>query len=486
MLAQIATAINVAALVAGVFCILSRRSEWLLALLIAGTGLAGFKIPFLGIIWSPDKVILLCCLVGVLTNTTMQQQMVSPRAFGNFAVVVLLVMAWGLVSAILFEAPIDTAGVGLQSKFWRPIVQTYHYATYCCAFVLTASTLCTLPRISRFINRYLAVVIASAVVGYVQLAAYGLGLPFLPIQRGYSESESAVFTNVAGEATYRLYGVAGEPKNLAALLLPVIVALLVILATRCPRPGLLKWAGAWVLLITPVFFLTFSTAALLAFALAIGGLMLVSTQLKRSPLIQYFFVLGLLSPAALLAASAAGIDLGQGSEVSYARILFDRTIGRITREGADVPEGRVLFHLLNTQPDSFVTGLGPGMYVFHVPGMIGALGVQPVRSGWLVLLFDYGLIGVAAIAIAVYVLIRRAARKCRAMSTQNQLHYALQIVAMGGLLGAACMTAGVATWTSLSLFGGLAWASSRIGLIPSSAVEEKRPLVRTAGASTIL
>jgi hypothetical protein len=102
--------------------------------------------------------------------------------------------------------------------------------------------------------------------------------------------------------------------------------------------------------------------------------------------------------------------------------------------------------------------------------MIGRFGVQPVRSGWLVLLFDYGVVGVAAIVIAVYALVLSAARKSSAIATKNRLQYALQVMSIGGLVGAACMTAGVATWTSLALFAGFAWASSRIHVIEAPAV----------------
>jgi len=114
-------------------------------------------------------------------------------------------------------------------------------------------------------------------------------------------------------------------------------------------------------------------------------------------------------------------------------------------------------HLIRREPAGLLAGLGPGMYVYHVDGMVNVGGVQPIRSGIVALLAEFGLIGLLTTLTVMAILYRSASRGI--LWIRDSSHYVLHAAALGGMVGSTCMTIGVGSWYQVGLFSGLALAS---------------------------
>ena len=71
-------------------------------------------------------------------------------------------------------------------------------------------------------------------------------------------------------------------------------------------------------------------------------------------------------------------------------------------------EAQALQLITIDSPEYLPFGFGLGMYNFHLPGLISSSGIEPIDSGWIVLLMDVGAIGVATLIYIVVKLVASA------------------------------------------------------------------------------
>jgi len=325
---QVSAILNILFFCGGAVCVLARRIDWMLALVIFSFGVGGFPSEFGGAVWNPTRVAQLCACFYILIDRRSFRWLFSRRRSSALFLFFLCIFI-SLLAAVTIVPATGMAGSGLQSRALRPLVQCYRYVSVFAVFGIAGAAVRTVGDLGRIFNQYSLVAIGSALLGWLQLGCYATGLPFKPILRAGEDSEAAIFVNAGGEATYRLYAFAGEPKALATLLLPILVAFFVAASLRL-KVGFVRRSNLFLAVTGPVFVLTFSSAALVSLAFAVVAVMLASVQLRRSSLLRS--VVSVAAIASVLIAAGSVLGIGSDSETYLGATVWDRSAGRLERD----------------------------------------------------------------------------------------------------------------------------------------------------------
>ena len=458
----IAAVTSVSFFLAGGMAVLLRRIDLLLTVLVASLAIR-YGVAFAGVSWTPTRIVHLWALFCLATNRDAQRWIFGRGA--AFVFPALGVLAASLLASRVITPGTHVTGTGLQSVSMRPLVQSYHYVSGIAVVALAATAIRTHHQLRTFFDRYLVIAVLASIVGWIQLACIATGVTFLPILRHHGvHTVEATFQTSSGDTTHRLYGVSGEPKHLAALLLPIILALLLTSSLRVRLRGVIKHHRLWLIAIVPVFILTFSTGGYISAAFSIFALMTMSAGLRKSSTIRWVAVGSMVLVMAVGAAKIFQITETRKSDTDLLSLVVRRTAGRIEQAVERSPEGQLANHLLK-EPMWIPFGYGPGMYVYHVRGFVHdekELGVRTVGSGWIALAADLGLSGCLLAACGVFAVWAKAGRTATLAMGCGPMDYALHVAACTGMIGAACLSIGLFGWTALSLFCGMTLASADI------------------------
>ncbi|UQN13141.1 hypothetical protein M3M30_04625 [Methylococcus capsulatus] len=429
---------------AGGIATVMRRADWLFCLFLVSTGFGGFYI-YAGTIWQPYKVVGLWALSYILfLDQRWIKRLKGPEALLWWASLFWLLIACGL--GYLIEAPIEETSLELQGKALRPLVQWYAYASALCLVPLAVLGLACRHARRRLFEVY---VVTGAVVclgGYVQWLSFRMGFEFMPIVRLNGETQIGAFA-VGQQVVQRVNSFAGEPKGLGLFLMPLFW--IALLGRTAPARERRWWASYWfAAAVGLLIVLTYSTAALIAMVLsAFLMVVLLGSGMRR-----------LLVPLGLLAALGAGFALlspGAASDGEFLETLRARTVDRLDESLGERLETEALDYMTEEKPYLLPSGLGIGMYSYHLPGLRHAWGVEPIDSGWVTWLLDIGLIGTFLLAGFFAVVFMRSLRRMPGADRGERAHIACILAA---LLAAACMNAGTGAILQMMLWTGAALA----------------------------
>ena len=392
----------------GLWCVMARRPDLLLGLAMASLGFGGFWIFALGTIWLPIKVVGMWSLVYVI--------FVSPSSMANIHGTVARLLgafcAWVLLECALgYLLPLPAGAYsteGTQGVALRPAVQLITYISTLAFVPLASAAFRIRGALDRILGIYAFAAVIVCVAGIYQLVALKLGLEFMPIYRIHGNHDQLAAFNLGGVTITRIYSFSGEPKHLGMFLAPfAMIQAVLFLEKRNIYP---VWWNRRPLLGLTMFVavMTYSTAVLLAIAIAVSANVLI--VIRRGP---RMLVLGV---ACILALATAVIPSGSPSgsgEPQIVDVIRSRTIGRIGDEAGDRYEASALRLIAVENPLNIPVGFGLGMYSYLLEGLFYGSTVEPINSGWIVLLMDTGAVGVVLLLSILFQAGRSALRAAR-------------------------------------------------------------------------
>lgn len=436
-----------------VWAALKRRPALLALFLLVGLGLGNFGQYALGTIWFPAKITTFVSL-GYVVAVDRRWVDALKRGPGIVWWMAAGSVLLAVIAAIIIGPGAYGARGGLQGPVLRPAVQAVSYIALLALFPLGWLVLRDRSSLDRLVDGYFVAVAVVSGIAVVQFFVVLTGGTFLPIRRpGMGHVSQLAAFSAGGVQIPRLYSIAGEPKSLAIFLLPALFGQMSVSGVSGETRSRPWWAHrAFAVLVGTVFLLTFSTAALIAFAAGTALLVLfVFPALRASPLRTAGFGVVILAASLLIVPAFAGgtsSSLGEGNLIE--RTLEARTVGQIDRVQRRELAG--LRYMWEERPEALWFGLGPGMYNFHLPGLVHSQGVEPYDSGWAVVLLDLGLVGLSLLVAFTAWLLARAVSLLR---RTNRARVELTALAVGGLVGGSVMHLGTSSLDVTMLCGGL-------------------------------
>ncbi len=440
--------------VLGGLALICGRPDWLLWQLVAAMALGGFNWYWGGTVVFPIKLTMGFGLLYLIFHADTWSWIVDTTGNGILWLCVGSV-AVSVAMAYLIPTPdIAVLSSGAQSRNLRPLVQVYTYITTLGIFPLALTALNSKQKLLRFCGCYMAMALFSGVVGVVQLVMVHTGHEFMPILRWNGEhSEIAAFS--AGEnVVQRLYALAGEPKTLSAFLLPALFMLLASLSSG--NAGRRPWWSSWWILavISVTFVFTFSTAALISFAVGLVFLGRVITLRGTGALIPFALFVLILVAAVQGASRLTKLETQNDSgeiQTGMVEVLYERVIGRLFESDESIHEVRALNYLFKQKPEALFAGLGPGMYVFHLGGTWDK-GVDPIDSGWVVLFMDLGILGVVLFLVWLYRVWSQSVAFIRNHSSQDAELFSIEVISLASFTAAVFLNAGISALPLICMF----------------------------------
>jgi hypothetical protein len=329
-----------------------------------------------------------------------------------------------------------------------------------------------------FCKAYVAMTASLAVYGVYQVAAYYYGLPYRGVIYA-PELEGMGLFSVEGLVFPRVNSLANEPKQLAMVLLPSIVAIGLVRGGLWPslRCRLTGWLSLSLHLV--IFMLTFSTGGFMA-AILIAPLVLILVWRWYPRRAWRLGAVGLVS-VAVMALGAAVIS----HRVGLVKLL--------TAHPMEVLEDvRVEHHLLEYlawKPGFLIFGMGPGNYTFRLEELgnrlFGEHGVNPVDSALLSMVADIGVIGTFWLLVCLTPPFRLAAKALKNAGGESA-DLLRGLVCM--LLGAAVQLPFVGVLPLFAMLGGVTTGRVRNVLamklaapsVPIDGHDERQWRLRTA------
>jgi hypothetical protein len=415
-------------------------------------------------VWLPVKVV---SVVIVLYVAFVDHRWITPtRTYARLLGPTLVAIVLATCVSYLIEPKIADVGHGAQSRLLRPVVQAGSYVASLLVIPLALVGASKKRDLERLFAWYVYAAVGAALVAITQLVLLYTGRPFLPIFRMTGRDSEAATFQMGSDIVFRLYGFAGEPKQLAAFLLPACC--IVLAALKEPRSRRPRWARVDLLvLFTMVTVLTFSTAGLIALAIALPIVALhVGKMRSMAALRLAITVVALIGVSSRVFSyvtrdsTATSVRIAN-SDPSFERAVYTRSVGRLADEIQTRDEYKALSYITNERPVGLLLGLGPGMYNFHLPWMHWGAGISPIDSGWVVSLLDLGIIGTGLVIVWVVTALRRALTRMPSQTPGGRMPVAETSFAAAGLIGSLCANAGTGTFSWICLFLGLLVASMR-------------------------
>lgn len=300
--------------------------------------------------------------------------------------------------------------------------------------------------------------------GVYQYFAFFFHLPAIFIFRGASNPTGAV--GLFGTATgnlFRISSLAGEPKDLAGILLPflVLLGLFVWDDLKKGRRSIFIRVVEFLLFVLHlmVFILTFSTAGWLGAAFAIIGIIAFSIEWR--PNLNIFVALVVVSVVALL----AFVFVPSVNLVIKERLINRLNIEYLTKNtDYGVPQ---LMHMYKTRPQTIFYGASLGGAVFYEQ-----YNEQPESIVYY--LFDYGVLGILVLLVFLFGAIREIIKNAKQNHAINdRLFHFLLFSLVGGVVGNIVFPK-IDSMLGLWVLLGLTAVAARMGKIDESTTPSSR------------
>lgn len=302
------------------------------------------------------------CLVTALRLT---QPGWSPPRLACAALLLAMVLhavIWSLLQVGFLPAVASGDSV-LRGPTARAVIQVLLYLFALSPVVLVPWLLRGSADAQRALRLYLASLVVLAGLGWVQLGIwYGLGFNPMPTGAfnvalgGPAALLHEGLFDFSAIRIYRMNSLAGEPRNLAtALTLGLLFIQAIALAGKA-RPGW-KLGAIWLFLLISMI-ATFSTSGALIWPVASAALLpamwLAGVRIQRS---RAAIGIGL---AAIVLPVLIGIGAAELNGIPVLDLLAERTLDRITADGAVEDYDLAITDYLDAHPAAAVSGLGLG------------------------------------------------------------------------------------------------------------------------------
>lgn len=282
----------------------------------------------------------------------------------------------------------------------------------------------------RVLKRYTAAICTLIGIGFIHYAFLRAGIPFAPIIRDVGTSNAVAATQFGDGIVFRIYGLCGEPKNMAFALVPFVLHIIAkILIDKDFKKR------TWLILFSSIFILfnTYSSAAYIEFAIGIIAVVFFATDMinrkTKFLLISVFLLCCTLIYSYTLVAPDVNAASQPKEQQTFFESFYERSFGRAQNE---LEEGRtetIIFQdfLQSNNLIYYLFGYGPGQYSFHSEELTFAGGYIPVQSGLVLNLVDFGLCGYLYFFFLLYFVLKLYMRS-KGESDLTSLHF----IIMGG------------------------------------------------------
>jgi hypothetical protein len=359
----------------------------LMGLLFISFGLNSFT-ALAGTLWFPYKVVMFPIVIFALSYAYSSNY--SNGVIKNYYLILALSVAVAWITQ-----PNIPGLTFLQGPTMRPIVQLYTYASMGMMIPFLVSIVNTTQRLHQSLTLYLRLSEIVISIGAIHLVFIILGIDFIPILRPGGTSNNIAAFGMEGTVINRIYGFSGEPKSLATFALPYIFISLYNYIEKNFNISRL-YHISFLILSTIVMIYTFSSAILMSAAFGIVIIPFLFKHRIQSRVISFIsiIILGIiiLGEVSNLFIKSPASNSNE-KQLAWSDILYERSFGRVEDEVDERYESLALNYIFKKDPLFLLTGYGLGMYNYHLPLPKHGRGVEPIDSGWVVILLDLGLIG---------------------------------------------------------------------------------------------
>ncbi len=321
-----------------------------------------------------------------------------------FAAFLLYAVVWSLLQ-IGFLPQVEVITVGLRGPLVRAGIQILLFIFAVTPVVLIPMYVRQRDDILVMGRLYLASVIVLTIIGWLQLAGwYATGTNPLPIGAFgnalgslYSDARSGSFALDALNI-YRMNSFAGEPRDLG---IDIIIAIMMVqaIALTAERPRTWTLALLWLLLFASML-ATFSTSAIGLWTIASVGLLpaclLFRVKIQRRTSSLFAVAAAFIVPMLLL---VVGLE---AYGIPVINILSERTVERLSSDGAIEDFDLAILDYLKVAPGSAVTGVGLGnIHLYATPyldplfALYAEGNVFVAKTQYLRFISEIGVIGLA-------------------------------------------------------------------------------------------
>lgn len=374
--------------------------------------------------WNPYKVVAIGMAFVMLFQPIKQRQPSELKLLFSYFVFLLLVSN---IVGLLMPSP--TAGLrGLVRLFVQDI-------TYLLGFVPILYMKWLPWDFGKRVLKWYTVAICILIgIGFIHFAFLRAGIPFAPIMRDVGTSNLVAAAQFGESVVYRVYGLCGEPKNMAFALTPFVLYVIARMLI-----GKESSKRTWIILLLSVFMLinTYSSAAYIEFALGLIAVIFFALDMTNRKA-KYLFVSVFLLCCALIYAYTLITPTDSVShpqeQQTFLDSFYERSFGRAQEE---LEEGRTETIITKDFLQShniiyYLFGYGPGQYSFHSENLTFAGGYVSVQSGLVLNLVDFGFCGYLYFLFLLFFVLKLYWR-----SKDNAERTSLYFIIMGGavLLG---------------------------------------------------
>ena len=357
-------------------------------------------------IWFPTKIVVLAMMICLIIYGSERRDSDAVSYIKPFSFTFITILIIGDLIGILTPAEYATH----INKFSRIFNTNYTYITSIALLFYG----CMMPRgfVKKTYPQYCLAMEVAIGFGILHFLCSKVGIEFMPILRQDGSVNLEALAEVGDSIMTRIYGVSGEPKGLAFLVCPYVLMMMVMYSQEKFRFNNPKYHIAMIILGIFVLINTYSSAALIDFAIA-TPLLLLFLPMKRliskliPPLIMLFALVGFVS---LLKDTFA--DTPQKESPNMLEALYERSFGRAQDEMSGDRQERIILDYFIDDRDISVHfwGYGTAQYTFHIPGQTIGNALIPVQSGLVLTLVDFGLLGIVLYAW-LFIMILRLLRK---------------------------------------------------------------------------
>lgn len=340
--------------------------------------------------WNPYKVISVFMFLCLLLDHKHRPQ---SQIINRYAVTVISVVCISALLGLTY-LPNRLSTIGIN----RVIAQSF---TYCLGIVpLLFMVFLSKIQLNKSLQYYEYAIYILIGLGLVHFLFLKLGIPFAPIIRDVGTTNYWAIAKYGGENVDRLYGLCGEPKNMALYVTPYVVWKMVQLCVEQSKRIRTSIELAFSLFI---FLHTYSSTAYIAIVAAIPLAFVVITRIRSNLFLNigvYLFTIFTLG-AFWYTNLGNAINLPKSQFVeSFTERSFERAESELEDERTEV---RVLRDYTQAPLVEKMTGYGPGMYVYHTPGLTFERGFNPMQSGIVLNLVDFGILGILALLFLLFI-----------------------------------------------------------------------------------
>lgn len=363
------------------------KKAWftLFGLLLISFGL-NFFTALAGTLWFPYKVVMFPVIIFSLQHSTIP---LARKVLKPYYIIVAISVLTAFVTG-----PSIPGTTLLQGPMLRPVVQAYTYVSMAMMIPFIVWVINDEERLYKSLQVYYRLSEIIIFIGIIHFIFIAAGMEFVPILRPGGKANPEASFGIENMSINRIYGLSGEPKTLATFILPYIfISLFNYLQKNYNRNK--NYHLIMLILATLTMIYTFSSAILISAALGIIIIPYLFRQWISSRIISFFAViafLGLLNNQASKLFTSPD-NASREQSIGFLDILYERSFGRVEEEADERFESQALNHMFNNTPAFMFTGYGLGMYNYHLPLPRHSRGVEPIDSGWVVILMDLGLLG---------------------------------------------------------------------------------------------